>query len=76
MRKMLQVRNVPERTHRALRERAARRGKSLSAYVLEELKHLARQQPVDEWLDEVHHHPPVHLRSKATRLIRRERNTR
>jgi len=31
MSKMLQVRNVPEPVHRVLRERAARRGKSLSA---------------------------------------------
>ncbi len=76
MHKMLQVRNVPEPVHRVLRERAARRGKSLSAYVLDELEHLARQEPIDEWLDEVHRHPPVRLRSTAARLVRHERDAR
>ena len=76
MSKMLQVRNVPEPVHRVLRERAARRGKSLSAYVLEELERVARQQPLDEWLDELHHHPPVRLRSNVARLVRREREAR
>lgn len=76
MSKMLQVRNVPEPVHRVLRERAARRGKSLSAYVLEELERVARQQPLDEWLEELHHHPPVRLRSDVARLVRRERDAR
>ena len=76
MQKTLQVRNVPERVHRELRQRAARRGKSLSAYVLEELEHLTRHQPLDEWLDEVHRHPPVQLRSTTARLVRRERDAR
>lgn len=76
MRKTLQVRDVPEPVHRALRQRAARRGKSLSAYVLEELERLARQQPLDEWLDELHHHPQVRLRSEVATLIRRDREAR
>ena len=76
MGKTLQVRDVPEPVHRALRQRAARRGKSLSAYVLEELERLARQQPLDEWLDELHHHPPVRLRSRLAALVRREREAR
>jgi hypothetical protein len=76
MSKTLQVRDVPEPVHRALRQRAARRGKSLSAYVLEELEHLARQQPLDEWLDELHHHPPVRLRWRVAGLVRREREAR
>ena len=76
MSKMLQVRNVPEPVHRVLRERAARRGKSLSACILEELERVARQQPLDEWLDELHHHPPVRLRSNVASLVRREREAR
>jgi len=76
MGKTLQVRDVPEPVHRALRQRAARRGKSLSAYVLEELERLARQQPLDEWLDDLHHHAPVRLRSSVAALVRREREAR
>jgi hypothetical protein len=76
MPRTLQVRDVPETVHRALRERAARRGKSLSSYVLEQLEHLARQQPLEEWLEEVHRHPPVGLRNPSARLVRREREGR
>lgn len=76
MRKMLQVRDVPEPVHRALRERAARRGKSLSAYVLEQLEQLTREQPLEEWLEDLHRQPRVHLRSSPARLVRRERDGR
>ncbi len=76
MPKTLQVRNVPDRVHRALKERAARRGTTLSTYVLEELERLASQPPLDEWLDEVHRQSPVRLRSKVSDLIRRERDSR
>src|SRR5436190_12043099 len=50
MPKMLQVRNVPDRVHRTLKERAARRGTTLSTYVLEELERLASQPALDDWL--------------------------
>lgn len=76
MPKMLQVRNVPDRVHRILRERAIRRGKTLSSYVLAELAQLASEPTLDEWLDEVHRQPPVRLRSKVSDLVRRERESR
>ena len=76
MPKMLQVRNVPDRLHRVLRERAARQGKTLSSFVLEELERLASQPALDEWLEEVHRHPPVRLRSKVADIVRRERDAR
>ena len=76
MSKMLQVRNVPDRVHRTLRERAARQGKTLSSYVLEELERLASQPALDEWMDELHRHPPVRLRSKVADVVRRERDAR
>jgi plasmid stability protein len=40
---LLQVRDIPEATLRALRARAAERGLSLSAYLREELDRLARR---------------------------------
>jgi plasmid stability protein len=41
--KMLQVRNVPDDVHRALKERAAREGTTMSDLVLRELPRLAHR---------------------------------
>ena len=48
--KTIQVRNVPDETHRALRTRAAAAGTSLSDYVLEELERVAARPPVADLL--------------------------
>jgi antitoxin FitA len=40
---MIQIRNVPERLHRKLKSRAALEGKSLSDYLLAELRHVAER---------------------------------
>jgi hypothetical protein len=76
MPKMLQVRNVPEHVHRTLRERAARRGKTLSGYLLDVLEQVAGEPPLEEWIEEVRRHPPARLRSKVAALVRREREAR
>jgi len=75
MPKMLQVRNVPDRLHRRLKERAARRGMTLSAYVLEELESIADELPMDEWVEAVRELPPVRLKSSVADLIRRDRES-
>lgn len=46
MAKTIQVRDVPDATHRELRTRAAAAGVSLSQYVLDELERVAGQPPV------------------------------
>jgi len=76
MPKMLQVRNVPDRLHRELKRRAARQGKTLSRYVLEELELIAEELPLDDWLDEVRRRPPVELRTSTAEAIRRQREGR
>lgn len=76
MSRMIQVRNVPERLHRRLKERAAREGKTLSALVLEELEQLAALPSLDEWLEELHSHPPVRLRKSAAEYVREGREER
>lgn len=48
--KTIQVRNVPDDVHRALRTRAAAAGVSLSAFALTELERVARHPPVAELL--------------------------
>lgn len=48
--KTIQVRNVPDEIHRALRTRAAAAGVSLSDYARGELERAARRPPVAELL--------------------------
>jgi plasmid stability protein len=48
--KTIQIRNVPEPVHRALRARAAAAGVSLSDYALEELERVAAHPPVADLL--------------------------
>lgn len=52
MTKMLQVRNVPDDVHGALKARAARAGMSLSEFVLRELTDIAESPTLDEVLDD------------------------
>ncbi len=48
--KTIQVRNVPDNVHRALRTRAAAAGVSLSDFALGELERAAQRPPVAELL--------------------------
>ena len=48
--KTIQVRNVPDEVHRALRTRAAAAGVSLSDYALGELERVAEHPPVADLL--------------------------
>jgi plasmid stability protein len=50
MAKTIQIRNVPDRVHRTLRERAAEAGQSLSAYLLGEIRRVAERPPVADVL--------------------------
>jgi len=48
--KTIQIRNVPDDVHRALRTRAAAAGVSLSDFALTELERVARHPPVADLL--------------------------
>ena len=50
MARTLQIRDVPEDLHQALRERAARAGLSLSDYLRAELTRVAERPPVADVL--------------------------
>ncbi|MGH3975644.1 MAG: FitA-like ribbon-helix-helix domain-containing protein [Pseudonocardiaceae bacterium] len=58
---ILQVRDVPEDVLAKLRERAASRGISLSAYVRELLADEARQETMDEVLKRIVTRTPVEV---------------
>jgi hypothetical protein len=49
----IQVKNVPEDLHAALRERAAAEGKTIGEVILESLRRDLRRQTMREWLDSV-----------------------
>lgn len=53
MAKTIQVRDVPDDVHEALRVRAARAGLSLSEYLRREVSGLARRPTLDEFLTRV-----------------------
>ncbi len=53
MARSVQVRNVPDSVHRALRSRAAAAGVSLSDYLLHELVRIAERPPIADVLGRV-----------------------
>ena len=57
--KMLQVRNIPDDLHRALKERAAREGTTMSELVLRELPRLAYRPSPEQVLARIGERTPV-----------------
>jgi len=57
--KMIQVRNVPDELHRALKARAALEGRTLSDYILAELPRLAEKPAPEQVLARVRARTPV-----------------
>jgi len=57
--KMLQVRNIPDDLHRALKERAARDGTTMSELVLRELPRLVHQPTPEQLLARIRQRAPV-----------------
>jgi plasmid stability protein len=76
MSKMIQVRNVPDRLHRELKRRAARRGQTLTDYVQSLLEHEVSRPPLDELSEEIARTPPVRLGRPVADLLRDERDDR
>jgi antitoxin FitA len=73
--KMIQIRNVPDDLHRALKARAARQGTTLSDLILTELPRLANRPSPEQVLERVRRRSPVGG-PPAAELIRAERDRR
>jgi len=73
---MIQIRNVPDDLHRTLKARAATEGMSLSDYLLRELRQLAGQPTLGEFLERLRQREPVKLRESPASVIRRLRDAR
>jgi plasmid stability protein len=75
MPKMSQLRNVPDALHRSLKARAAMAGKSLSDYVLAEIKEIVERPTLAE-LRERLQRKPVKVEIDSARLVHEEREAR
>jgi plasmid stability protein len=71
---MIQVRNVPEPLHRALKSRAALSGMSLSDYLLAEIRQVAERPTLDELRARLQSRPEVTLTIAPAEAIRAERD--
>jgi len=73
--KMIQIRNVPDELHRALKVRAAREGRTLSDLILSDLPRLAHKPSADDVMTRIRSRTPVGG-SPASELIAAERDRR
>jgi plasmid stability protein len=73
MSKMIQLRNVPDELHRALKARAALEGMSLSDYLIAEVRRVAERPTVRELRERLAKRVPVEPRVPPARAVRAER---
>lgn len=72
---MVQIRNVPDELHRLLKSRAASEGKSLSEYLLTELRHIAERPTAAEMRERLRSREPV-IPFSTEEAVRAERDSR
>lgn len=73
MSRMIQIRNVPDDVHRALKVRAAQLGMSLSDYLLSEVREIAERPTLHELLERLREREPVQGEESSAEIIRRHR---
>ena len=71
---MIQIRNVPDRVHRALKARAALAGKSLSELILAELVAMAAVPSEAELKARLSEAEPFAMKKSSADIVRRERD--
>ena len=76
MSKMIQLRNVPDDLHRALKARAASQGQSLSDYLIAEIRAIAERPSPGEMRYRLLRRAPAKVRESAARAVRAERTAR
>jgi antitoxin FitA len=72
----IQIRNVPPDVHRTLKERAAKRGMSLSEYLLAEVTELAGRPTFEELTERIRRRSRVRLSRPVAEILREEREAR
>jgi plasmid stability protein len=76
MSKMIQLRNVPDALHRALKARAALEGLSLSDYLVREVRKVAERPTVAEIWERVGRRPAPDPATPPAAAVRQERDAR
>jgi plasmid stability protein len=74
--KMIQIRNVPDDLHRALKVRAALEGTTLSELILRELPRIAHGPSLAQMIERIKSREPVTGGLSAAELIREDRDSR
>jgi plasmid stability protein len=74
MSKMIQIRNVPEEIHKKLKVRATLAGKSLSDFLLEEVKHSLEKPKIEDLLERLHQRQKVNPKTSSAKMVRMERD--
>ncbi len=75
MSKTIQLRNVPDALHRSLKARAAMAGRSLSDYLLSQIKEIAERPTLAEVRDRLHRRKAAAFEIDTARLVREERGS-
>jgi len=74
MSKMIQLRNVPDHLHRKLKARAATEGRSLSDYLLEEIRRAADRPTLAEMAERLQHREKTNPSPSPEEAVRAERD--
>lgn len=74
MPKMIQLRNVPDVLHRKLKARTAIEGRSLSDYLLEEIRRAADRQTLAEMAERLKHLAKTGPKLSPEEVVRAERD--
>lgn len=73
---MIQIRNVPNELHRRLKARAALAGRTLSDYLLHEIRRVAERPTLEELRARLHSRAAVAPSVPPARAVRIERDNR
>ena len=76
MSKMIQLRNVPDDVHRALKLRAVDEGTTLSEYLVREVTVIARRPTIDDILRRIRKRRRVTVQESSPTAVRSERDAR
>ncbi len=76
MSKMIQIRNVPDEVHKALKIRAAKGGLSLSDFLTKEVENIIKRPTIEEVIERIRNRKKVSSKIDSVKAVREERESR